>query len=250
MGIVASGIDDAVVVNPSGVRPATAEQVAAAESELGVRMPDGYAQYVQRFGEGALGHFVRVYLPHEVPSKTLEWRERIEQYWFWDTVEAGVEAQALQQRGIVLADSFDGDELCFDPADPQTLFVLPRAEDVAQRVGPGFVAALEWMLSGALNPWVEGWTFEAGTGRSRLNRAFPGQQLARSADAIEALGEHSHVVDLGERRTFFLPPIQGRLSLYQFPGEDLSIDLSYDESASSTAIDRLLATIAGAGETR
>jgi hypothetical protein len=29
-------------------------------------------------------------------------------------------------------------------------------------VPPGFLDALEWMLSGTtLNPWVEGWTFEA-----------------------------------------------------------------------------------------
>ena len=40
---------------------------------------------------------------------------RINEYWFSDTSEAGVAPELLQERGVVVADTFDGDELCFDP---------------------------------------------------------------------------------------------------------------------------------------
>ena len=100
----------------------------------------------------ALGHFVRVYPPAEVPERTLDWRERIQEYWFWDRSDIGVASESLQEGGVVVADSFDGDELYFDPADPDTLFVLPGHEEVARRVGPGFLAAVGWMLSGVLTP--------------------------------------------------------------------------------------------------
>jgi hypothetical protein len=241
--MVASSFEDVLLVNPTQLQPAASERVSAAESELRVRMPSGYAAYVRQLGAGALGHFVRVFPPQQVPSRTLEWRERVQRYWFWDTVDAGVEAEALQQRGVVLADSFDGDELCFDPGDPETLFVLPRDEDVAHRLGPGFFAAVEWMLSGQLNPWVEGWTFEAGAKRAEVSRVIPGRQLGETASAIEELGEHTHLVDLGHRRTFFLPSIEGRLSLYQLPGQDASLDMTYDEAAPAEAVERFLAVI-------
>ena len=152
-----TSFDDVLLVNPAQIRPATSDGIALAEAELGVRMPPGYAAYVERLGEGALGNFVRVYAPARLPDLTRAWRERVTEYWFWDTSEAGVKPESLQERGVVVADSFDGDELCFDPADPETLFVLPRNDDNARRVGPGFIAAVDWMLSGALNPWVEGW---------------------------------------------------------------------------------------------
>jgi hypothetical protein len=242
--VVASSFDDVLVVNPSRMHPADREDVATAESELGVRLPSGYAAYVQQLGEGALGHLIRVYPPQQVRTKTLEWRERVQQFWFWDTSDAGAAVEALQQRGVLLADTFDGDELCFDPADPETLYVLPRDEEIAHCMESGFLAALDWMLSGVLNPWVEGWTFEAWANRVELSKVAPGQ-LPQAASLVEALGEHSHGVDLGDRRTFFLPSIQGRLSLYQFPDETLSIDLSCDETVSAEEIDRLLMVIAG-----
>ena len=112
-------LDDVLLVNPSQIRPATADGIAQAESVLGVRMPPGYAAYMERLGEGALGHFVRVHEPAKLPALTLDWRVRIKEYWFWDTSEAGVAPESLQERGVFVADSFDGDELCFDPADPE-----------------------------------------------------------------------------------------------------------------------------------
>ena len=243
--MLGSSFDDVFVVNPSRIEPATADDVADLESRLGCRMPSGYADFVERLGVGALGHFVRVLGPTELPARTLEWRERIQEYWFWDTSESGVEPATLQQAGVLVADSFDGDELCFDPADPDVLFVLPRDEDVAYRAGAGLLGALEWMLSGAvLNPWVEGWTFETWTHRSEATHPeSSAEALAAVAARVEALGEHAHVVDLGERRTYFLPAIGGRLSLYQFEGQDLRFDFTHDEAADPATVSMVAAAL-------
>ncbi len=240
----AESFDDVLVVNPSQVRPVAPAEVAQAELDLGVRLPSGYADYVQRLGAGALGHFVRVHVPGKLPALTREWRERVSEYWFWDTAEAGVAPEALQERGVLVADSFDGDELCCDPAEPDALFVLPRSEDVAHRVDGGLLAALDWMLSGALNPWTEGWTFEAWTDRAEVMRSFPaGPGLAEATRAVAGLGLHSHLVDLGERKTFFLPDTGARLSLYQLAGEDLAMDLTCDQDSGPEVVDRFVSML-------
>ena len=69
-----TSFDDVLLVNPAQIRPATSDGIALAEAELGVRMPPGYAAYVERLGEGALGHFVRVYAPARLPDLTRAWR--------------------------------------------------------------------------------------------------------------------------------------------------------------------------------
>jgi hypothetical protein len=241
----ATSLDDVLLVNPSEIRPSAPDEIARAEAALGVRMPSGYAAYVEQLGEGSLGHFVRVYEPARLPGLTFDWRQRITEYWFWDTSEAGVAPEELQERGVVVADSFDGDELCFHPADPDALFILPRNEDVARRVGPGVTAAVDWMLSGALNPWVEGWTFEAWTHRTEVKQTLQGRPMVGAAGAIAALGQHSHVVELHDRKTFFLPGIGGRLSLYEAGDGVVGVDFTYDESANLAAVDVVLAAVRG-----
>ena len=135
--------------------------------------------------------------------------------------------------------------MCFHPADPETLFVLPRDEDIVRRVGPGFTAAVDWMLSGVLNPWVEGWTFEAWTNRTEVKQTLDGQPLAEAARAMAALGQHSHMVELQDRKTFFLPGIGGRLSLYEEDDGVVGVDFTYDESANLAAVDVVIAAVRG-----
>lgn len=246
-GSPGSGFDDLFVINPSRITPATSADIALAESALGIRLPRGYARFVRRVGGGSLGHFVGVLSPDQIVRSTEDWRTRVREYWFWDTEESGAERESLQQRGVVLASSFDGDELCFDPADPETLYVLPRNDDVAHRVGPGFLAALDWMLSGQqLNPWVEGWTFEANSHRAEEHPQFPeGTSLVDATQALTSLGLHSHLVQLADRTTLFLPEISGRLSVAR-EAEGLWVDFYYDDEAHPADVSRILDAVTGA----
>lgn len=242
-----SSLEDVYVVNPAHVRPSSPHEVAELESELGVRMPAGYAEYVQRLGGGSLGHLVRVWPPTTLRARTSEWRARVQEYWFWDTSAAGIESASFQERGVVVADTFDGDELCFLPEDPDALFLLPRDDDDVVPAGPGLLPALDRLLVGDPDQWVEGWTFEAfGDDRREVRRELGhGLDLAGAVHAVAELGEHAHVVELGERTTFFLPGIGGRLSISQLNGHAPSLDLSHDPEADPMAVARLLDVLAG-----
>ena len=91
---------------------------------------------------------------------------------------------------------------------------------------------------------MERWTFEAPAARVQQHQTLPtGLRLADAAQRLAALQEHSLVVDLGERQTFFLPAIQGRLSLYELEDEPLEMDLSHDEEADPKEVARLLAAV-------
>lgn len=246
-GSPGSSFDDLLVVNPSRTTRATTADIDRAETALGTSLPRGYSRFVRRVGGGSLGHFVGVLSPDQLAKSTKDWRTRVQEYWFWDTEESGADRESLQQRGVVVASSFDGDELCFDPVDPETLYVLPRNDDVAHRVGPGFLTALEWMLSGQqLNPWVEGWTFEANSHRTEEHPKFPeGTSLADATRALTALGLHSHLVELDRRTTFFLPEISGRLSVAQ-EEDALWVDFSHDDEADPAEVAKVLDAIEGA----
>ena len=86
-----------------------------------------------------------------------------------------------------------------------------------------------------------------GDDRKEVRRELgPGLDLAGSVHAVAELGEHAHVVELGERTTFFLPALGARLSLSQLNGRAPSLDLSHDPEADPVAVARLLAVL-GAG---
>lgn len=125
-------------------------EVDRAEARLGIRFPTGYREYVTRFGEGILGgSYVRIYSPRRIvdgPNSLAEWRQRIEEYWFWDEGrEVLTKRQALQS--IIIGDTFDGDELIAHPGESDRLYVLPRNSENIFVAGLGLPAAIEWLCS-------------------------------------------------------------------------------------------------------
>lgn len=128
--------------------PVTAQAVRDASLQLGASFPSGYEEYVTRFGKGLLGGtWVRVYMPSQIVLGLARWRERIDQYWFWDKGrETLTKAKALQC--IVFADTWDGDEVVFHPSEPEKIYVLPRhSEAVHIASESGLLKALEWLCS-------------------------------------------------------------------------------------------------------
>ena len=137
--------------------------IDAAEAELGIRFPDGYREFMTRFGEGALADYVRVYPPHQLlagDNCVVEWRKRIEEYWFWDDgIDVLTKEKALES--CIIADTLDGDELITHPSDPDRLYVLPRHEEMIYVAGDGLLAAIEWLLtSGTLTDPIEERNFD------------------------------------------------------------------------------------------
>ncbi|MFC5179185.1 hypothetical protein [Nocardioides taihuensis] len=152
---------DALQPTSPPLSAASAAEVAGAARTLGTRFPAGYGEFAQRFGSGAVGDIVRVYGPDRVVEMTHEWRERVREYWFWETEGTGVTREQLQARGVLVADTFNGDEVCFVDSAPDRCVVLPRDSDNAVVVTGGMANVLTWLLeSGELVEPVTALTFD------------------------------------------------------------------------------------------
>lgn len=131
----------------------THAEVDQAEEEFGLRFPSGYREYVTQLGDGIFGgYYVRVYPPKRLLSgenNVREWRERINEYWFWDEGEQLLpKPQALES--VIIGDTLDGDELVVHPSNPERIYVLPRYQEQAYHAGDGLLAALEWLSSAGI----------------------------------------------------------------------------------------------------
>ena len=145
-------------------------EVDAAEAQLGIRFPAGYREYVTRLGEGVLGGFyIRIYPPRRIltgSNNLTEWRQRIDEYWFWDDGrDVLTKAQALQS--VIIGDTLDGDELIVHPSNPERVYVLPRHSEDIHIAGDGLPAAIEWLCgSGTLTEAFPERNFEPFDSRS------------------------------------------------------------------------------------
>jgi hypothetical protein len=237
-------LDDILRVS-SRLRPVDAAAVDHAEATLGTRFPTGYRELMMRLGEGDLGHFVRVYPPHRVLASQAGWRARIAEYWFWESDD-----ETLRERvcdGVVLGDTFDGDELCFHRSDPDTLILLPRHDDAAYQLGPGLLAALDWVLgSGVIVSQEPGpVAFEPWLGRVEVRRHLVGD-IDEVATSLASHDPGSLVVP-GSRDTdgltsvtVYLPAIGGRAYHWWFADGGAVVALTYDDSAPADVAERVV----------
>jgi hypothetical protein len=147
----------------------SSSDVVDAERQLGTRLPEGYRDFIARFGEGLLAGYIRVYPPHQIltgDNNVHAWRERIDEYWFWDE-DADVLTKDRAREGVIVADTMDGDELMMHPAQPDRLYVLPHDEEAIYVAGDGLLPAVEWLLtSGVLTESIEDRTFVPFDGRA------------------------------------------------------------------------------------
>ena len=135
---------------------ATEKEVTAMETRLGTRFPAGYGEFITRLGEGTLGgHYIRIYPPWRIltgENNLEEWRERVEEYWFWDEGRKILSKEKALEC-IIVGDTVDGDEIIFHPSEPDVLYILPREEETIYKVGsglfkkPGLLAAIDWLCS-------------------------------------------------------------------------------------------------------
>lgn len=125
-------------------------EVDAAEAQLGIRFPSGYREYVTQFGEGVLGgSYVRIYPPRRILSganNLVEWRRRIDQYWFWNGGRGALTKEQVLEA-IIIGDTLDGDELIVHPANPERIYLLPRQSEEIYVAGEGLPAAVEWLCT-------------------------------------------------------------------------------------------------------
>jgi hypothetical protein len=173
---------------------ASAAEIAEAERELGSRCPSGYAEYVQRFGKGSLDDLLRLMLPGEIVSEVVRWQSMKGEFWFWDEPHPEISIARVLDS-VPVADTENGDEICFHPEDPDALIVLPRDEERLCRTGPGLVGALDCVFtSGALIRPHPACAFESHLGRKYVRHQTSGTgDLVTVRDDLASIGLHALV---------------------------------------------------------
>lgn len=128
-------------------KPIPDADVTDAETRLGIRFPTGYREYITRFGEGVLGGtFIRIYPPARIlhgSNCVAEWRQRVDEYWFWDT-GANVLPKQKALECVIIGDTLGGDEFIFHPSRPDRIYALPREDEKIFIAGDGMEKAIEW----------------------------------------------------------------------------------------------------------
>ena len=139
-----------LLVARRGVELSDAESLAALEGLVGP-LPEGYGPFVSRFGAAEVEDFVRVYPPSSIVEDLGAFRERWSEYWFWESDDRSAPSQAIASQIVIVADSFDGDEVVFVEGSPERLWLLPRNSDEAVPIGSTFDQAIafvcEWAKS-------------------------------------------------------------------------------------------------------
>ncbi|RAU19836.1 hypothetical protein DN062_01820 [Nitrincola tibetensis] len=231
----------------SRLNTVTPEQVASAEETLGFKFPDGYSDFVTRLGEGSYSNFVRVYLPSRIVEEHREFQDRWKQYFFWDK---GHEVLTKEQivESFIIADTVQGDELIFHPAQPNRLFVLPRYHDTVFVAGNGFPAAVDWLCkSGQLTDPITFDCFESWQQRRSFKFVGPGQ-FETVAKALEGLGIHDHIQTDEEYPLLeiFVSDFQGKVVLTAYDSHATAW-LTHDAEANTKALERAIACLEGLG---
>jgi len=175
-------VSDVNVVHEPLVLVASSE-VDALESDLWIKLPPGYHEFVTKLGEGELSGFVRVYSPRQIRDELPEWRRRIGRYWFWKESEELLPKERAIEC-VILADTLNGDELVYHQGRPESLFVMPRDTNTVTELGNDFLVAIDWMCSsGELTEPISEREFEP------LDASSMQDGSAEAAPAIDPEGE-------------------------------------------------------------
>jgi hypothetical protein len=221
-----SGSFSGVYLVSGNLETVSSNDVASVEKQLDISFPPGYAEYVTTLGLGTYSGYVRVYMPSRIRDELSEFRERWNEYYFWDIGREVLEKQRVLES-VIIADSIDGDEIIFHPSRPDMLYVLPRHDDMIYHIGSSLGEALHWMCKGSVladsgdfdyfYPWKD---------RADLKFSRPGSDLPFTdlKDQFLTLGLHSHViVDAGERSfQLFVNEFGGDVHGYLYRAESMS----------------------------
>ncbi len=126
-------------------------EVESLEKNLGTHLPSGYMEYVTILGFGAYCNFIRIDMPHVIANGYKEYRDFLNEYWFWDMGEE-ILSKSRAIESIKIGDTFDGDVIIFHPSNSNELFVLPRNDDMLHIIGKDLYEALDWLCTYRQNP--------------------------------------------------------------------------------------------------
>lgn len=139
--------------------------IVAAEEQLGMTLPRGYHAYLTVLGRGTYCDQIYVFPPDKIELETVELRETLRDYFFWD---GGIDIlpKSLIEQSLLIARSLDGDALIYHPESTYGVYVLPRDDDTIYWLTPEFEDPLAWHSdSGSPMPQPSFRYFEPSRGR-------------------------------------------------------------------------------------
>jgi hypothetical protein len=240
--------DDIYVVSDR-LETASARELALAEGEIGGRLPTGYSEYVQRFGRGLLNDLLRVMLPGDVVSALAGWRVTKSEYWYWDDLHPDV-SRGRVLDSVPLADTANGDALCFHRDDPDMVIVLPRDEQRIYVAEPGLVGAVDWVFSsGVLQRPERPSAFECALGRKHVRHQSSGSaDLVRVREELLALGTHALVDQTyDDHSVVYFTSIQGRVALLRLANGEVDALITHDEGIPTSSLNEIQKVLERAG---
>jgi hypothetical protein len=230
------------------LEPATADQVAAAEAVIGTRFPPGYAEFVTRFGDGSISNWVRVYPPDRVAEEHPEHRRRRDEYYFWDDGDDILTREHVA-ASVLLADTYNGDEVIYHPAEPEGLFALPRDDGTIHPLGRTLAEAIDWLCSsGTLTGPIAFRSFEPSSEREqrRYEAESDGPSFEAVRDALLALRLHDRASDAteGDDKCFdlFVREFGGSVTIVEGDGGAI-VGLRIDTGAAGPKLERVVAAL-------
>lgn len=225
---------------------ASAEDVADAESALGTRLPRGYPEFLTTLGTGEINGWLRLYMPSKILNELEFFQSVMQDFFTWDRERSAL-SQARAAECIPMADTGWGDWIAFHPADPDTLFSLPRNDDAISRIGEGFEEALDWLCeSGALAPALSFRYFEPTTMSGMWDLCAPAGTTDASSIAagLAAMAPPDrtlvHPKYPHESVTFFYRQASAFVSLREDSFGDVIANLSFDRENKAPLVPRIV----------
>ncbi len=214
---------------------AEADDLLQLEQGLGVPLPLGYADFMQKLGVGTYCDFLRVFSPDQILERYQDARERWRTSYFWD---AGRDVLSKEQvlESIIFADTTDGDEIIFHPQMPDKLFVLPRHDDQIYWVHEVFMEPLNWdSVHGKMYESPSFRHFESWVDRAAVSYFTQATDIDLD-ELMEGIAAHwtdmliDEMDEEDQVRLLFVPSIDGRLQLVQAAEDDprVGVRLDYD----------------------
>lgn len=132
-----------VKIIDSPLELATLEEVNAIESQLNLKFPSGYREYVTALGHGAFCQYVRVFMPSQILIEYKEYQNFWNNFFSWDK-RPDVLPKKKVIESVTIADSYCGDQVIFHPDNTNELFLLPHGEEeMIEKIGSNFYEALD-----------------------------------------------------------------------------------------------------------
>jgi hypothetical protein len=243
-----NSIDDIYIVSNKLV-PVSPTQFDRARVALGTEFPQGFVQFMLKFGKGDLSGYLRPYDPDRITGELASNREWFAKD-FWEDGELRLTPEERANL-IPFADTIDSDAFAFLPGAPEKIFVLPRQDNRLFETGPTFLKLLNWVANsgelvrpfelGFFQPWNDNASI-------RLDNPSHNYDLDQMKAIFESIGAPDNVV-LGEEEEsidFFIRKYGAHIN-YLLLDEYTQFIVSFDYEAAQEFLLLLTRALAGKG---